>query len=109
MSRSYLSRRQVEWERASLEFQEQKHARNVAARETMPEQLRDICTDPGCPICTSLIRIFDADIAWSERDLIRWRRKVERLERELSRKRRVKRSVRRRRREDRQRERLLSL
>lgn len=104
MSRSYLSKRQVEWERASLDVQEAKHKRLVTRHAETMAWMYSLCTPD---YCREVDEAYKALIAWSERDLQRWRRKVERLERERSRKRRVKRATRRRRREQREAERLL--
>lgn len=110
MSRSYLSKRQVKWERASLDIQEAKHKNLVAYRDRVFAVWNpDDCEHegPGCMTCASVRKVVSEDVEWSERDLQRWRRKVERLEREQSRKRRVKRVTKRWRREQREAERLL--
>lgn len=98
MSRSYLSRRQVQFERDSLDHIEEKHKQLIGDQASVHKLWNvENCEHygPGCTLCQSVRNIIDSQVTWSERDLKRVRRKVERLERERSRKRRVKRSVRR--------------
>lgn len=95
MSRSYLSGRQVQFERDSLNYIEKKH-KNLVEHCAKVHQ---VWSHENCNVCQSIRRLINDDVAWSNRDLERRRRKVERLERERSRKRRIKRATRRQRRE----------
>ena len=102
MSRSYLSKRQVKFERDSLDVQIEKHRRLIEQKDAahkLWDPVRCKHEGPNCSICSSMRTVFDNHIEWSERDLLRWNKKVERLERELSRKRIVKRSIKKQRRE----------
>jgi len=100
MSRSYLSKQQVKFERDSLDYLEEKHRKLIDHQDAVYKLWNaDNChfEGVGCAICQLVRDIVDADVAWSFRDLERRRGKVERLERETSRKRRVKRSIKQRR------------
>lgn len=101
MSRSYLSRRQLAFECDALDHIKRKHSDLVAYRD----RVHKVWRHKDCGSCESVRRSTDEDVTWSQRDLDRYCRKVERLEREESRKRWVKRSTKRLRREARQRER----
>ena len=98
MSRSYLSKRQVQFERDSLDFQEEKH-KNLLIHRDEVFKLWDPVTcphdGPDCSSCENVRSLLTKQVEWSERDLARWRRKVERLEREQTIKRKIKRKVRR--------------
>lgn len=101
MSRSYLSKRQVQFERDSLDYIEGKHKDLISYQDAVHKLWNaENCehNGPDCTLCQGVRNIVDEQVAWSEEDLKRVRRKVERLERELSRKRRVKRSTKRKRR-----------
>lgn len=91
MSRSYLSKRQVKWERDSLDIQEAKHKKLVIYRD----EVHELWSHKNCGACSGVRRLTDEQVEWSRRDLTRWSRKVKRLEREQIIKRKVKRQVRR--------------
>ena len=103
MSRSYLSKRQVEFERDSLDYLKEKHKKLIDYQNSIYKLWNvNNChfNGTGCTLCQSIRNIVDDDVSWSIHDLNRRNKKVKRLELELSKKRQVKRSTKKRRREE---------